>query len=425
MIVTGADQTISSTRPVDNELQIRAEEVEERKTVLIASNTTIFGGAEKHLLDFLGSFNSTVIRPAILCVDGDPFTGRLPAGLPVKVLRPKKPLRSVFRWAKLLLEVRPHSVIFIHGVLSSFDSRGYLAARLVGVRSIISVHHLIAPSRPAKITGKSFRSLALRIGGWRTRFLVNVRLLASLCHKIICVSDAVRRSLVKEYGFPGTKMFVVHNGVDVRTLIPSNRNSSAIRDRLGIDHHETVLVCVARLSPMKGLDVLLSSLHKLKNKGHAFKAIIVGDGPLKSQLAEMIETYGLTGSVFLEGFQKNVCQYLQMADVFVLSSYREGLPLSVLEAMACGLPCIVTDVGGNSEAVTNGQDGIIVSPGSIDKLSDAIEQLLSCKEIRLHMAAAARRTACTRFDIRVRMREFEELIFGRPNDACNWLRGKE
>ena len=136
----------------------------------------------------------------------------------------------------------------------------------------------------------------------------------------------------------------------------------------------------------------------------------MGDGPLKDQLLDQARELGLSGHVFFEGFQENVRAYLQAASVFILTSHREGLPLSIVEAMACGLPCIVTDVGGNAEAITHQVHGLVVPPGSVSGVADAISYLATHPSERAQMGAMARGKACESFDVDKRMAEIKRVI---------------
>ena len=119
---------------------------------------------------------------------------------------------------------------------------------------------------------------------------------------------------------------------------------------------------------------------------------------------------GLRSHVFIEGFQKDVRPYLHASSAFILTSHREGLPLSILEAMACGLPCIVTDVGGNTEAITHQVHGLVVPRGSVDATANAISYLATHPNERAQMGRTARARACEAFDIEKRMAEIKRVI---------------
>src|SRR5579864_3598407 len=126
----------------------------------------------------------------------------------------------------------------------------------------------------------------------------------------------------------------------------------SVRTMLGVGSKEFLLVCAARLSEVKRVDILLQAVAQVLSAGHQCKCVIVGDGPLKEQLIKQSLELGLSSCIFFEGFKSDIRPYLQAGSAFVLTSRTEGLPLSVLEAMACGLPCIVTDVGGKRQALS-------------------------------------------------------------------------
>jgi glycosyltransferase involved in cell wall biosynthesis len=243
----------------------------------------------------------------------------------------------------------------------------------------------------------------------------NLRASAYFCNTTICVSNALRNALVKDFRFPARKLRTCHNGVSLTEFIPSEINGARIRTKLGLHPDEFLLVCAARLSEQKGIDILLRAIARTLHNGVRCKCVIVGDGPLQNQLIEQARTMGLCGHVFFEGFQEDVRPYLQASSAFILTSHMEGLPLSLLEAMACGLPSIVTDVGGNAEAVIHQIHGLVVPPGSVDAVADAISHLATHPEERARMSRAARSRACEAFDIDVRMAEIGQLILSRSS----------
>ena len=240
----------------------------------------------------------------------------------------------------------------------------------------------------------------------------NLKVSAYFCNTTICVSNAIRNALVKDFGFPAWKLRTVHNGVCLSEFIPVETNGTCIRAKLGLHPDEFLFVSASRLSEQKGIDILLQALARAVANGVRCKCVIVGDGPLRDQLAEQARALGLSGHAFFEGFQKDVRPYLQASSAFILTSHREGLPLSILEAMACGLPCLVTDVGGNAEAVTHQIHGLVVPSGSVDAVADAISYLATHPQERTQMSHAARSRACDAFDLDVKMKEIGRLILG-------------
>jgi len=202
----------------------------------------------------------------------------------------------------------------------------------------------------------------------------------------------------------------IHNGIAVSEFGPSNSNAAAVRTKLGIQPSDFVLVCTARLVESKGVHILLQAMSRLLRDGLPCKCIIVGDGPRKDQLLEQSTALGLTSQIFFEGFQNDVRPYLQASDVFVLTSFREGLPFSVLEAMACGLPCVVSDVGGNAEAIAHGKQGFVVNAGSVSETAEAVAYLLNHPHERKRMSDNARQKVSELFDIESSMAEVKRVI---------------
>jgi glycosyltransferase involved in cell wall biosynthesis len=177
---------------------------------------------------------------------------------------------------------------------------------------------------------------------------------------------------------------------------------------IGMD--DVVAICVARLAAVKGIDVLIRAMALLKDRQIKCRCLVIGDGPLAEPLSSLAASLGVSDLVIFKGFQNDVWPYLLASDIFVLPSYSEGLPFSVLEAMACALPCVVTDVGGNREAVEHGVHGLVVPPGSEENLGAAVAKLVMDYETRKKMAQAAKLRAKREFDIDDRMSEVVQTL---------------
>jgi glycosyltransferase involved in cell wall biosynthesis len=206
------------------------------------------------------------------------------------------------------------------------------------------------------------------------------------------------------------KTVAIPNGVKLAEFAPSTDGRAMIRSQLGIDPSAVVLVCCARLSPSKGVDVLLEAMYWLMRSGKRCECIVVGDGPLRERLQEQAIHLGVRPHVHFEGFKEDVRPYLHSADVFVLTSYQEGMPIAVLESMACGLPCVVTDVGGTAEAVSHMKEGLLVKPGSAQDVAEALAYLLEHADERNRMARQAFTKSREFFDVDARMREIRSTL---------------
>jgi glycosyltransferase involved in cell wall biosynthesis len=399
---------------------------EKLRTVLFVTHTPGYGGTEKHLIDLLNRIDDRTIRSIILCAEGDPYMERLSAirnssvsirsepSLKSTWERPSLPyakfsLKQLWKWIRVFRETKPEVVVFVYGALSQIPWFAFVAARLAGIRKIFAIQHLIPLPLP-KDEGKSFADVLRRLVGRQARLIVSLRVPPFLATKTICVSNAVRNALIEKFHYPPATTVTIHNGVPVSEFVPSKEEGVAIRSKLGIRADEFVLVCAARLSHEKGIDILIQAISRLRSANISCKCIVVGEGELKEKLLEQIRTLDLTQHVFLEGFHRDIRPYLHAADAFILVSYYEGLPFAILEAMACGLPCIVTNVGGNAEAVAQDLNGLVVNAGSVDEAAAAISFLVTHPEERARMARIARTRACEEFDIEVKLGDFKQAI---------------
>ena len=191
------------------------------------------------------------------------------------------------------------------------------------------------------------------------------------------------------------KLHVVRCGIDVNRFVPAGRS--------GGRHGEGQLrvLTVGRLSPEKGHAVLLDALEQVTREGVNVECTIVGAGPLHDELVRRTDELGLTDRVTFTGAvgQDDILHYYQNADVFVLSSLAEGLPVVLMEAMAAGLPVVASNLTGIPELITHGQQGLLVVPGRADQLAEAIVRLAREPAKAQAMAAVGRARVNADFDI--------------------------
>jgi len=214
------------------------------------------------------------------------------------------------------------------------------------------------------------------------------------CEAIIAVSEKVKRDLVREYFLPEDKIRVVYNGVEIGKLENGKLGNSEI-GKLG-----TTVLYLGRLAKEKGLMTLLEAVSSFQFPVSSFQLLIVGDGPEFDHLNNRMEELGLSDTVELVGkvSYDDVAKYYQVADVFVLPSMaNEGLPMTIIEAMAAGLPVVASRIGGIPEAVIDGETGLLVKPGSVGDLSAALSKFLMDDELRKKMGERARKIAKEKF----------------------------
>jgi glycosyltransferase involved in cell wall biosynthesis len=215
---------------------------------------------------------------------------------------------------------------------------------------------------------------------------------AAAAAALITVSQANARYIAATFGVPPDHMRIIPCGVDTESFAPAGLPASEDRP---------LILCVARLRPVKNQELLLRACARLHASGVRFRCVLVGDGPTRQSLFDTIAALGLESSVELAGAadQSEVLQWLQQAAVAVLPSHSEGMPVSLMEAAACGVPAVATAVGGVPELIEAGVTGFVVPPGDDAALAKALARILGDRDLATRMGNAARRRAVERFSI--------------------------
>jgi|CXWL01.1.fsa_nt_gi glycosyltransferase involved in cell wall biosynthesis len=377
--------------------------------ILFVTHTPEFGGAEKHLIDLVGRMDERV-DCQILCLGRDFFSEPLRGRRNVRVAT--APAITDWRFAKywrLFVRFQPSVIVLVKGIFDQYPFSAYVAARLAGNRRLVVIEHLIADPAPAEVEGQGLAGGFRRLFGWRIRHMATKRWQGWLADTTICVSEAVRRRLVEEYKYPAARTITVRNGIDCRRYQP-REHSLDIPTSEPSKGAPVTIICAARLSSAKRIDVLLEALAMLRADSVPWRCRILGAGPLEAELRVRASQLGLSELVKFVGYVEDVRPHLSQADLFVLSSDKEGLPLALLEAMACGLPAIVTEVGGTGEVVVQNETGLLVRRGDVEGLAKGIRQLLGNAGARERMGLAARRRIHEYFEIEQAMQRLQSVI---------------
>jgi glycosyltransferase involved in cell wall biosynthesis len=229
---------------------------------------------------------------------------------------------------------------------------------------------------------------------------------------VIANSQAVRDFLVEEDGFDPKLIRVIRNGVDLE------RFASVRADRQGLFPHlaaqSQLIAVVANMNvETKGHADLIRAAAEVSREFHDAKFLLVGDGAERSRLEALTQELGLSNTVLFLGRRKDVPDILACCDLFVLPSWAEGLPNSVLEAMASGLPVVATRVGGTPEIIEDGVNGLLVAPREPHGLALAIMQILENGEFARQIAQSARDRARAQFGFDRLLSELDSLCISR------------
>ena len=238
------------------------------------------------------------------------------------------------------------------------------------------------------------------------------RFLGRLSKAVICDGEDVRRQLVEEQKLSPRNVVTIHNGVDTALYGQSYdklAERSEGRRKLGLSEDTPVLTTVARLEPVKDQGTLLRAFEKVGATLPDARLVMVGDGSERRALEEQARRPALAGRVIFLGRRSDVADLLPLFDAFALTSTSEGLPLTILEAMAAGLPVVSTNVGAIPEAVVEGQTGHLVPVGDTERLTAALLKVLRDPGLRRKMGQEAQKRARAMFDLKVMTRRYEDL----------------
>jgi len=242
---------------------------------------------------------------------------------------------------------------------------------------------------------------------WLIRHLE--RLAARVTAKIICVSEFDRELALRD-GIRGPdQLVVIHNGMPPEPYQKAKRVE--LPCMLGEDTDQRpVLITVGRLAPPKDFETLFKALQKLDHG----KTIVVGDGPNRPWVQKLISQNGLSQKIYLLGEREDVPDLLGSAEIFVLSSKKEGLPRTIIEAMLSGLPVVATRVGGIPELVEDGVTGFLVPRENSEALATALQRLIEDPDLFRAMGEAGRKKALLEFTLdrmlKQTLRVYEEVL---------------
>ncbi len=208
-----------------------------------------------------------------------------------------------------------------------------------------------------------------------------------LVDEYVAVGEGNRQSLARYLKIPVERVRLIHNSVDTDLFSPGR---GANPDSLGFPVDSVLVGTVGRLARQKGHDVLVSAARLVVDAQPQAGFVIAGTGPLKTQTKDQIRRMSVSNTVRLLGVLNDMPRFYQSLDLFVLPSRFEGMPVCLLEAMACGCPSVVTDIEGCRELVSDGVEGLVVPPEDPKAMADAIVNLLQDPDMRVKMGSAAR-----------------------------------
>jgi glycosyltransferase involved in cell wall biosynthesis len=297
-------------------------------------------------------------------------------------------LGTVFKIRDFLLE---NNIDIIHTHNYKSDIVGFLAAKLAGKKWIATNH--VWHSTDSKL--KIYETIDAFILKQAT--------------KVVAVSEEIRQDLLARH-FASGHVRTIHNGINIAQFL--RRNSSAVhslRKELGIKENELVLSIVGRLSKEKGHAIFIEAAQEVLKQNNNIKFLIIGDGPLRESLRAEVEKRKLTEKIIFTGIRQDMPEVYSMTDVLVNASFIEGLPMTILEAMAAQLPIIATKVGAIPQVIRHKENGLLLDAGDKETLVKAMRSLIDDAQMRNHLAQQAYRDVCEHFSVERMSEQYKQV----------------
>ena len=227
---------------------------------------------------------------------------------------------------------------------------------------------------------------------------------------VTAISSATRESLVNFENFPRYKIKIVYNGIDdSKYQLPQN---SKLNKALGLKENTHILGTVARLDSIKNHKMMIKALKNVHQTHPETCLIIVGDGPERKNLETLVSQLQLSSHVIFTGFREDAYLFYKIMDIFLLTSFSEGTAMTLLEAMASSLPCIVTNVGGNPEIVKDEETGFIIPNNDERAFAQKICMLLRHRDLMEKMEKTARKRFEENFTVDKMVQAYQEMYDG-------------
>jgi len=350
----------------------------------------VLGGAERVVADQALNIDKEKFNVTVCCLRKKGEFAHLLQEKGVRIIElGKKPGVDFSIIPKVKRVIKENHIQLVHTHLWVANFWGRIAAILSGVPVVITEHNVDIWKR------------------WYHKFAD--WFLAFFTKKVCVVSRQVGNFYRKECWISKRKIEVVYNGIDIARREISKEEIKKLRNQLKFRDDRPLIVSIGRLVEAKAVHVFIESCQILVKRGCKFKALIVGEGPLRERLQQSVRRLGLEKKVIFTGLRKDVDKILELADVCVLSSVREGLPITVLEAMAHGVPFVATDVGGNSEVIVDGETGFLVPINDVEALAYNIEKILQDSGLRMKLSANAKKRVEELFSVEKMVKRYEEI----------------
>jgi len=346
----------------------------------------IIGGGEKggslnHLITLTKGIIKKGYQAEIVCflddiVAEEARKNDLPVTVfPMKHIFDLRAIKSLYRYIE---QKNPH-IIHTHGIRANFIGR--LAARKTGKPIVTTVHSSMYHDYSHTIKKTFYHRIEKLTRPYTTKY--------------IAVADSLKKELIGD-GVPEDKIKLIYNGLSPNFPL-DEKVEPFLRSELKIGEDIPILISIGRMEAVKNQEMLLEIFATLKQNKIPFHGVLAGDGPLLPQLKEQAEVKGIKDDVSFLGFRKDICGLLSESDVFLLTSNMEGMPITILEAMAARTPVVLSDVGGMPEIVRLAKNGYIVPVNDVEQFAARIQEIIVQPDLKQKLADNGYTTLINRF----------------------------
>jgi len=358
-----------------------------RHIALIIPGLDRIGGAERQVILLAHGLCARGWRVSVVALSGaggDAAAQLTASGVAFLSLSMRKGLADPRGWMRFHRWLQQEAPDVVHAHLPHAAWMARWSRLGAPVRVVVDTLH-------SSFTGTPGRRVGYRVSGWLSDQVTAVSHAVADAHRLAGMAGSIE---------------VFPNGVDVAAWRPNAAIRTALRRELALEH-EFIWFAAGRLEPVKDYPTLLQAMADLPESA---RLIVAGSGPLEIQLRQLSTEFGLDSHVRFLGFEPNILRWMQAADGFVLSSRWEGLPMALLEAAACALPAVATDVPGTREVVVDGDTGLLAPQGRAASLAGAMSWMMNASaEERKAMGVRARQRVIDHFGLECALNRWEAL----------------
>jgi len=371
-----------------------------RCNLLYVFDNMEFGGGERVFAQIINRLSEKKYSIMVACLPTGAFIEKVKrSGVQVKSvdMRNRFNLGVILQLAGLMKRERV-DIVHSQGARADFFAR--MAAKLAGVPVVVS-------TVPMPVEGFDVNPIRKLI------YMVFNRFSERFVDRFMVVSDALQKLMIEKRGIESQRVVKIYNGIELDEYCISDEEivygRSRFRKESGLGDDVPVIGVIGRLVWQKGFEYFIEAVPGVLKKNPEALFLIVGEGELKDELKAKSKKLGLENKIIFTGFMDDVKDVLASVDIFVMPSLLEGLPMTLLEAMAMKKPIVAASIEGIMEILENDVSGLLVPPRDTKALAEAITYMLTHKDKALQMGSAASKIVTERFGVDIMVQKVEEV----------------